>query len=244
MADIKALLDGIIKDTDSSYPVNQNSDSMNGNTFDQGAYKDKLSGTVMKDIVSAMMNDETREVNDIIDQRIANHINQNYNGSCYGYLCQASKSLGNSPIVDSIIQEINAKTDACAQRISESKDGSIVDEEVPVSELIKNVGNYDELRERIKDTVTKKVVADVSNVITKSNDAPVFDKVDEKLDDITNESMIMKMTAGIVTEYATEHHARLATEEGMNIAVAEYCIAEMDRLFKQRPKVSIYAKYC
>ena len=50
------------------------------------------------------------------------------------------------------------------------------------------------------------------------------------------------MCGAIVTESAMEGH-QMSTDEGINRAIVEYCISELDALFKQNPKVSIYAKY-
>ena len=76
----------------------------------------------------------------------------------------------------------------------------------------------------------------------------MFDDLDEKLadkkktDDVTSESVILRMCGAIVTESAMEGH-QMSTDEGINQAIVEYCISELDALFKQNPKVSIYAKY-
>src|SRR5574344_1572383 len=153
MSDIMSMLDSIINDTNNSYtgvvdnPIANAIDYGNTDTFNKAAYREKLSKVVIKDLLSAMMNDETKNLDAVIDASIMRHINDNYNGSCYTWLSTASKSLNGSPLVTSVIQEINAKTDACAQKICESKDASIADDAVSAEDLLRDVSNYDELRE-------------------------------------------------------------------------------------------------
>lgn len=259
MSDIKSMLDSIINDTNNSYtgvvdnPIANAIDYGNTDTFNKAAYREKLSKVVIKDLLSAMMNDETKNLDAVIDASIMRHINDNYNGSCYTWLSTASKSLNGSPLVTSVIQEINAKTDACAQKICESKDASIADDAVSVKDLLRDVSNYDELRERIKEVVTEKVVKDVAGVITAKNDAPVFDDIDDKFknnevgeeeeDGELTESVIVNVAGSIVTEFAVEHKQRLSTDEGITRAIVEYCVNEVDILFKLHPRYDIYTRY-
>lgn len=256
--DIKGLLDSIINDTNNSYPGRPGGEdtSVNNMTtatghsnpvrFDKGQFREKLSMFVLKDIVCAMMHDETENLDDMIDRSIERHMHDNYHGSCYGYLTHARDKL-KSPLLGDIIQEIDSKTNEVADTISKKKDPEVADK-VNVKDILKDVDNYDELRERLKKQVSEQVVADVTKVITSGNDAPVFDDLDEKLtdkkktDDVTSESVILRMCGAIVTESAMEGH-QMSTDEGINQAIVEYCISELDALFKQNPKVSIYAKY-
>jgi len=105
--DIKSLIDDIIDDTHNSYPGKgeYNSDTNHETppiTFDKGEFREKLSMGVLKDVVSAMMQDETEGLDDMIDDSIAKHMNDNYSGSPYKYLSNARDHL-NSPKISEII---------------------------------------------------------------------------------------------------------------------------------------------
>lgn len=257
--DIKSLLDSIIDDTNNSFQkkndivVKNNSvgavhhhNNFHPVTFDAGKFREKLSLYVLKDLICAMMHDETTDLDGMIDESIQRHIHDDYNGTCYGYLCNARDRL-KSPLIGDIIQEIDDKTEDVEDALNNTKDADLMNGEIDTKELLKNVDNYDTFRDKLKEQVSKKVVNDVSGVITQRNDAPVFDDLDEELtktdkDDVTNESVILRICGSIVTESAIAKKP-ISTEEGLNKAIVEYCIAEMDYLFKADPKVSIYAKY-
>lgn len=264
--DVKSLLDSIIDTTNNSYKKNNKgpafkkdtvgatitSNNFHPQTFDKGKFKEKLSLYVLHDIVSAMMHDETTDLDGMIDESIMNHIKNNYDGSCYNYLCTAKDRL-KSPLVADILQEMDDETEKKSDELEETKDDDSLAGEINIAVLLKDVTNYDEFREKLKKQVSEKVVDDVAGVITKSNDAPVFDDLDEELnkkdadevndkDDVTKESVIMKLCGAIVTEYAVEKNP-ISTEEGMNRAIVEYCLNEMDYLFKATPKQSMYDKY-
>lgn len=260
-SDIKDLLNSIISDTDQSYPNDDKSVGKETNPnvphFDKGAFREKLSLNVLHDIIGAMMHDETKDLDGMIDASIMRHINDNYNGSCYGYL-KASCDKLKSPIIGNIIQEIDEKCECVAQEACDTKDPGAAERKVNTKDMLKDVEHYDELREKIKNEVSKKVVDDVSKVITTGNDAPVFDKLDEKLEkqdkkdvgntneklseDVATESFIVKMCGSIVTECA-RNGERISTEEGLNRAIVEYCIVQMDSLFKQYGTVNGFDKY-
>ena len=88
MSNIKSMIDKIINDTRDSYK-SSNEKLTTGN--------DKLnhlmllnirtdSVCVFSDIISAMMHDETKDLDCTIDQIIMKHIKDNNHGSCYDYL--------------------------------------------------------------------------------------------------------------------------------------------------------------
>lgn len=290
---IKSLLDNIIDDTENTYPsgnvkstiIGPAHNGFNPVTFDRGKFKEKLSLYVLKDLVCAMMHDETNNMDDMIDSSILNHIHNDYDGTCYGYLCTARDRL-KSPTLGDIIQEIDDVTADVEEDLQMTKDPDHAN--IDIQSILGDVENYEELRKRLKAEVSKKVVDDVSRVISKSNDAPVFDDLDEKLqekendetdtaglntdieelpadeegmsedmdamepvsvsasvsDEATSESVIFRLCGAIVTEYAIENKGqRISTEEGLNRAIVEYCINEMDYLFKMDPNMSIYARY-
>ena len=267
--DIKHLLDAIINGDSSSSNDGKDVATVTTvktitkpNNFNTDNFREKLSLCVLKDIISAMMHDETKDLNGMIDDSIIKHIHDDYNGTCFGYLCKARDKL-QSPILGNIIQEIEDKTDEVKQDADNDKDVTTQynTPEDTTNDILNSVSNYAELRQKLKDEVSKRVVDDVTKVITKSNDAPVFDNIDKKLKkvddtsddkDATNptdmneeamsESVIMSMVGSIVTEQAISGN-HITTDEGINRAIVTYCLGEMDALFDYDRSRSIVRKY-
>ena len=192
--DIKHLLDAIIgddSDKDSDEDGNETVVAkalIKPAAFNSDEFREKLSLCVLKDIVSAMMHDETKDLDEMIDQSIMQHIRDDYRGTCFGYLCRARNKI-QSPILSSIVQEIEDKTKMVKEGVEEGTEeatDAVNNPEQTTADMLKTVTNYDELRAKLKDEVSKKVVNDVAKVITKSNDAPVFDNIDTKLKKIDN----------------------------------------------------------
>lgn len=247
MNDIKSLIDDIINTTDNSYPDKGNYDADTKPVkFDKNVFKEKLSMGVLKDVVNAMMQDDTQNVDGIIDDSISRHLNDNYGGSSYNYLVSARDNL-DSRMVSDIIQEIDDKTDEVAEEISEKKDSDIITKDTDVRDIVKHVDNYDDFREKIKKKVSESVVEDVKKVITTKNDAPVFDDLDEKLKknkdgDTTTESVIINICGQIVSESALLGN-NMSIEEGIERASVEYCIHEMDKLFKNHSRINLFNRH-
>ena len=258
MPDIKSMLDSIIDGANNKFPntvnstIHQNPGVDMPQTFDAGKFREKLSLYVLKDIICAMMHDETKDLDCMIDQSIMNHINNDYKTTCYGYLCKSRDKL-NSPILSDIIQEIDQKTMTVQSKVVDRQDDSFTADAENLKEELKNIDNYDELRERLKEVVSNKVVNDVAKVVTQSNDAPVFDDLDEKLaekkddklktdEETTNESVILRMSGQFVSEAAMAGKP-ISTEEGMNRAIIQYCLNEMDYLFKLDPSMRGMSRY-
>ena len=83
MSNIRSLLNDIISDTDNSYKSIEekvNTDNVETVTFNKNAFREKISMFVLKDIVSAMMHDETDNLDCMIDESIEKHITDNYSG--------------------------------------------------------------------------------------------------------------------------------------------------------------------
>lgn len=246
--DIRNLLDNIINDTNNSYPRHSNPIEHPVVQFDKGQFREKLSMYVLKDIISAMMHDETKDLDGMIDESITQHIRDNYNGTCFGYLSQARDNC-KSPLIGDIIQEIDDAVEDTADKISDKKDESIADK-VDVKKMLDDTNNYEEFRDKLAKQVSDQVVNDVAKVVTTSNDAVVFGNLDKVMSnnadddsDPTTESVILRMTSSIVVESAMNGKP-IPTEEGINRAVVKFCLAKMDRLFKQKPKkYDIYTKY-
>ena len=80
MPDIKSMLDAIIDGANNKFPntvnstIHQNPGTDMPQTFDAGKFREKLSLYVLKDIICAMMHDETEDLDGMIDQSIMKHI--------------------------------------------------------------------------------------------------------------------------------------------------------------------------
>lgn len=252
--DIKAKLEAIINNTpyggDSSI-VNPDTSANGFSTgmtqkADKNLIRERLSLAVLSDIVHAMMHDETNEdLDEMIDDRIMAHIQNDYKGTCSSYLCKAYKNT-NDETIGNIVQEIENQTDEVAKSLEDPNDDT---EEIDTSDLLSGVENYEELRERLKEEVSKRVVNDVAKVIGRKGDSPTFEGIDEKLqkadeknDDVLKESAIITMSGAIVVEYALKGE-QISTEDSLNMAIVEYCINQMDYLFKQKCDANIHTKY-
>lgn len=269
---VKDMLDSIINNTDNSYQKDAKGPAFKANTvgatvtsnnfhpqtFDSGKFKEKLSLYVLHDLVNAMMADDTEGLDEMVDKSIMNHINNNYDGSCYGYLCAARDRL-KSPILAGVVQEVDDITEETSEELEENKDDDTLAGNINIQVLLKDVTDYDTFRDKLKDAVSKKVVDDVYGVVTKRNDAPVFDDLDEELEkkdkgevqekaeadaeeDVTEESVIMRLTGAIVTEHAIAKDP-ISTDEGMDQAIVEYCLHELDMCFKAKPKTSFWQSH-
>lgn len=252
--EIKDLLDDITNDVDNSYSP-EGTD--NGATFDSGKFRERLSLYVLKDIVCAMLNENPEDVDQMVDNSIMKHIRDNYDGSCYGYLCHARDRLASPEmnVFGNIVQEIDRKTSCACEAVCRTKqvqEGATND----IKEMLDGVENYEQLREKLKKEVSEDVVNDVVTVITKSAEAPTFTKLDEKVkvvnnnespinpegtndvspeDDLTTESFILKRIGKIITEGAIAGES-ISQEEAYDTAIVEYAIAQMDIMTKARPR--------
>lgn len=255
--DIKAKLDAIINNTpyggDSSI-VNPDTDANGFSTgmttkVDKNLIRERLSLAVLSDIIHAMMHDETNEDLDrMIDDRIMAHIQNDYRGTCSSYLCKAYKNTNDDTIAN-IIQEIEDHTDKVAKSLEDTNSSEDENGEINTSDLLAGVDNYEELRKRLKEEVSKRVVNDVAKVIGRKGDSPTFEGIDDKLqkmdekdDNEFKESAIVTMSGAIVVEYALKGE-QISTEDSLNMAIVEYCINQMDYLFKQKCIADIHTKY-
>ena len=303
-SDIKHLLDSIIGEKEDS-PKEDGTGAIvakaiiKPQSFNSDNFREKLSLCVLKDIICAMMHDETKDLDSMIDDSITRHIHNDYKGTCFGYLCKARDRL-QSPILGNIIQELNTKVKMVKEGVEEGSpeaSDAVTNPEQTTADILNTVDNYDDLRAKLKEEVSKKVVNDVAKVITKSNDAPVFDNIDTKLKKVdntndgaedkegnpentenqenteqtdagvtsnnqedastevatppdanatasttTSESLILRMTGNIVTEYACNRKP-ISTDEGMNRAIITFCIGEMDALFNYDRARTIVTRY-
>ena len=256
MADIKNLLDGIIERTNNSYPASANSVT-SGNlgamhkvntptTFDKGAFKEKLAMYVLKDIIQAMMMDDTSDLDNTIDTSILRHMHDDCGCGCYNYLSNARHKL-KSDLLGDIIQEIDDKTEEVTAKVTLTKDPSVADQ-VDIKEILKNVENYEDFTKLLKEKTSKQVVDQMKNVLIQSNGAPTFDPkvVDQKIgggDKAVEESSIMKIYSTIIYESYVDGKPTISEDMGMEMAFVEYCIDQLDHVFMATPKRPVMARY-
>lgn len=256
MADIKTMLDSIIDRTNKSYPASANSVT-SGNlgalhkvntptTFDKGAFKEKLAMYVLKDVIQAMMMDDTSDLDNTIDTAILRHVNDDCGCGCYNYLSNARHKL-KSDLLGDIIQEIDDAADKVAEKVSQTKDPSVADQ-VDVKVMLKDVDNYPDFLELLKEKTSNQVVEQMKNVMLKSNDAPTFDAktVDQKIgnnDKAVEESSIMKIYSTIIYESYVDGQPTISEEMGMEMAFVEYCIDQLDHAFMITPRRPVMARY-
>lgn len=264
MADIKDLLNDIIHDDNAvngDVVKKDNIPMSNNAVFNKADFREKLSLNVLKDIISAMMHDETKDLDGMIDASIKRHIDTNYNGSCYCYLTRSCDALG-SPLLGSIIQEINNKVEEVAEQVRLTNNCACVNEaNLMTKELLESsdADTYDQFRQKLRDKVSRDIVEEVSAVVTQGNDAPVFGDIDSKIkqsdekkdteikdennaQEVNTESKIIRMCGSIIQESVLNEQP-MTTEEGLNKAIIEYCIVQMDRLFKQNKNIDGYSRY-
>ena len=259
--DLKSKLDAIINNTSGTYPTNDikglGANGMSADTkgaIDKHVLREKISLNVLSDLVHAMMSDETNpDVDRMIDDRIMKHIQNDYQGTCNSYLCKACDTT-KDPMWDEVIQEIDKKVDEIVNADEKGADTDTYD--IDTNSLLAGVDSYEDLRQRLKDEVSQKIINDVSKVITKSKDAPSFDGIDDKLSKDENpeennsvnpetgltESVIVNLSGSL---YMEEYNAgnEISREDALEMAIVEYCINKMDRLLKQETKENIYTKY-
>ena len=256
MADIKNLLDGIIERTNTAYPASANNVT-SGNlgalhkvntptTFDKGAFKEKLAMYVLKDIIQAMMMDDTSDLDNTIDTSILRHMHDDCGCGCYNYLSNARHKL-KSDLLGDIIQEIDNAADEVTVKVSMTKDPSVADQ-VDVKEILKNVENYEDFTKLLKEKTSNQVVNQMKNVLLQSNDAPTFDTktLDQKIgnnEKAVEESSIMKIYSTIIYESYVDGKPTISEDMGMEMAFVEYCIDQLDHVFMATPKRSVMARY-
>ena len=269
--DIKELIGDIITTTDNSYPTSSgNVNVVNPPlTFDRGAFREKLSLNVLRDIVHAMLADDYEDMDGMIDKSIINHINDDYNGSCYNYLCR-SKDATKSPMIADIIERIDETVDETENKLILTKDPTVAGDSIDALELEKSVDNYKDFRDMIKKKVSEKVINSVVAELIGNTDTPTFkDKLDKSLEekrkerdnepdsnennnDMTvgpenmiqpaGESVIITATGKIYAESARSGIQR-SYDDCMREAILEYCLTNLDFCWKQHTKNNFHDKY-
>ena len=272
--DIKSLLDDIIDNTDKSFPTtNMDNHGNRSLTYDKGAFREKLSLCVLKDMISAMMDDKVEDMDGMIDDTIVKHIANDYNGSCYNYLCKARDNR-NSPMLGDIIQEIDDAADKVEINVNLTKDPSSEENKIDPIELANSVDNYADFREKLRIKVSKKIIDNVTSELVDNNDAPKFkDTLDAELKAKTpdhpesepesdtatdnpdlsigpdnmispkNESCIISAATQIIEESYHNGPSPVSVDYAMNKAICEYCVTMLDICFTMKSSDNFFTKY-
>jgi hypothetical protein len=265
MPDIKEMLDSIIDGANNKFPntinstMHQNMGTKHPQTFDAGQFREKLSLYVLRDVISAMMHDDTKNLDGMIDQSIMQHIRDEYGCGCYDYLRKCCGRM-KSPMMEDIVQEIDDKTEK-TEKVAETQDDAYTQDIANMKNELPNIENYEQLRQQLRDIVSQKVVNDIAKEIKDSNDAPTTKGLDEKLtikstsakdpnvedadvegEDVQSESVIMNIHQTIMTEAAVRK-IPITQEQSMELAIIEFCMAEMDYLFKMDPTMAKIDKW-
>ena len=231
-------------------------------TPSENEVKNKQSLAVLSDVIHAMMNDDTEGYDDKIDNAIEKHCVNDAKCTPYGYIRRAQMSCG-SPLLGDIIQEIDKRAEcACGKNITEGNKIVLINA-LPYE----NNPEYDELRGRINEFVTKKIVSDVKREYDKSKESPSFKNsvvddietvansiggTEEKTNEVENgeaeegvsESFIISRASRIIQEsYSCLSDTPMGFEEATETAIIEYCIEQMDKLFKMESYVNTPSKF-
>lgn len=266
MPDIKEMLDSIIDGANNKFPntinstMHQNMGVKQPQTFDAGQFREKLSLYVLRDVISAMMHDDTKDLDGMIDQSIMQHIRDEYGCGCYDYLRKCCGKM-KSPMMEDIVQEIDNKADETTKEVSATQDDAFTDDIANMKNELPGIQNYEELRKKLRDIVSQKVVNDIAKEIKDSNYAPRTDGLEDKLtikstamkdpnadeadvagEDVQSESVIMNIHQTIMTEAAVRD-IPITQEQSMELAIIEFCMAEMDYLFKMDPTMTRIDKW-
>ena len=269
MPDIKSMLNDIIDGANNKFPnsvnstMHQNMGVQQPQTFDAGKFREKLSMYVLKDIISAMMHDDTKDLDGMIDQSIMQHIRDEYGCGCYDYLCRCCKNLPKGGPIEDIVQEIDDKTEKAekiTEKVAETQDDEYTSDMENMEKALPNIKNYEQLREELRKLVSDKVVNDVAKEIVNTN-APVFPNVDKALAvqktdstnttadetdtegaDVQSESVCMNICHKIMTEAAVRN-IDITMEQALELSFIEFCMSEMDYLFRMDPTKSRIDKW-
>lgn len=258
MPDIKDMLDNIIDGANNKFPntvnstMHQNMGTRQPQTFDAGQFREKLSLYVLHDLISAMMHDDTKDIDGMIDASIMQHIRDDYGCGCYDYLCKCRDNT-NSRVLDTVVQEIDDKTEEVTEKVSDTQDDAITNDMENLEKELPGIDSYQKLREKLRKFVSAKVVEDVAKEVKDSTAAPDFSNLDkhvavEKTDgtntaaeegdvsgeDVQSESVCMNICHKILAEAAV-HRIPVTMEQAMELSFIEFCMSEMDALFKMDP---------
>lgn len=259
MPDIKDMLDNIIDGANNKFPntvnstMHQNMGARQPQTFDAGQFREKLSLYVLHDLISAMMHDDTKDIDGMIDASIMQHIRDDYGCGCYDYLCKCRDNT-NSRVLDTVVQEIDNKAEEMTEKVSDTQDDAITNDMENLEKELPGIDSYQKLRDKLRKFVSAKVVEDVAKEVKDSTAAPDFSNLDKHVavekntdgtntaaeegdvsgEDVQSESVCMNICHKIMAEAAV-HRIPVTMEQAMELSFIEFCMSEMDALFKMDP---------
>ena len=254
---ISSLLNDIISNGSNATTTVVNPSDANV-SFDKDKEKDKLAFGVIKDMTKAMMADDVPDES-MVDSSIMDHIQNDYKSTPFGYLNDAKNRL-KSPLLESLVEAIE---DTVIQEEADFKEkGYVSDIHKISSDILEGNPDYQTFRDKLAKETSNMVVNDVSSELLKSNQAPDFSNIDNKIkpvskneatpeggeeEPVTEEEQELPTTPveeNMQTESAiinmsqtivTESYAAgkpMTTEQGMEKAICEYCVQQLCFLLK------------
>lgn len=254
---ISSLLNDIIANGSNATTSVVNPSNVNV-SFDKDKEKDKLAFGVIKDMTKAMMADDVPDES-MVDASIMDHIQNDYKSTPFGYLNDAKNRL-KSPLLESLVEAIE---DTVIQEEADFKEkGYVSDNHKISSDILEGNPDYQTFRDKLAKETSNMVVNDVSSELLKSNQAPDFSNIDNKIkpvsknetapeggeeEPVTEEEQELPTTPveeNMQTESAiinmsqtivTESYAAgkpMTTEQGMEKAICEYCVQQLCFLLK------------
>lgn len=254
---ISSLLNDIISNGSNATTTVVNPSDANV-SFDKDKEKDKLAFGVIKDMTKAMMADDVPDES-MVDSSLMDHIQNDYKSTPFGYLNDAKNRL-KSPLLESLVEAIE---DTVIQEEADFKEkGYVSDNHKISSDILEGNPDYQTFRDKLAKETSNMVVNDVSSELLKSNQAPDFSNIDNKIkpvskneatpeggeeEPVTEEEQELPTTPveeNMQTESAiinmsqtivTESYAAgkpMTTEQGMEKAICEYCVQQLCFLLK------------
>lgn len=253
---ISSLLNDIIANGSNATTTVVNPSNVNV-SFDKDKEKNKLAFGVIKDMTKAMMADDVPDES-MVDASIMDHIQNDYKSTPFGYLNDAKNRL-KSPLLESLVEAIE---DTVIQEEADFKEkGYVSDNHKISSDILEGNPDYQTFRDKLAKETSNMVVNDVAGELLKSNQAPDFSNIDNKIkpvskneaapeggeepvteeeqelpttpveENMQTESAIINMSQTIVTESYAAGKP-MTTEQGMEKAICEYCVQQLCFLLK------------
>ena len=221
---ISSLLNDIISNGSNATTSVVNPSSANV-SFDKDKEKDKLAFGIVKDMTKAMMNDDVADES-MVDASLMDHIQNDYKSTPFGYLNDAKNRL-KSPLLESLIEAIE---NTVIQEEADFKEkGYVADNHKISSDILEGNPDYQTFRDKLAKETSNMVVNDVSNELLKSNQAPDFSNIDNKIKPVSKDE---NTTPEGEEEPLTEGEQELPTtpvEEDMMQTQTESAIINMSQ---------------
>ena len=179
---ISSLLNDIIANGSNATTTVVNPSNVNV-SFDKDKEKNKLAFGVIKDMTKAMMADDVPDES-MVEASIMDHIQNDYKSTPFGYLNDAKNRL-KSPLLESLVEAIE---DAVIQEEADFKEkGYVSDNHKISSDILEGNPDYQTFRDKLAKETSNMVVNDVAGELLKSNQAPDFSNIDNKIKPVSKD---------------------------------------------------------